>query len=477
MLTIERLLLTYVVNAIWTTCVVAGAAALLSRWIRQSPSSHRHTLWVMALAVASFLPLTTLRNRTSRDLAGPLEHGGEITARSFIGRAKLSSLYSLWLVMREPSIPAGPFSAGFVSALYAAFLCYRGTRLWWAWRRTKQIVGTAAPAATPPGVFAAAQSCRIAFGLERVTILTSRAVAGPVALGDRHPVLIFPEWFFSLATEDEFACSLCHELAHVRRKDFLLNLVYEVVSLPLSFHPAMAFIKARVDRSREQVCDEIAASRVSVGAYVQSLVRIAQSIASVGNRSNLALGLFDTNSLEERVFNLLGETKQRCTKPVHVAVASGVLAATCLLTAPFSFQVAAAPSPAATLTDFRGKWEAGFEGRTFLTIDLRTENDNLTATISRTAFHLNPAGELIYARQQSERDAVSEARLMDGVLVLATGKNGLLKGAGKTEGVPIPIRYKMRIVENDQAELRIDGVPSGMPVPKPWKLKREPATR
>ncbi len=238
----------------------------------------------------------------------------------------------------------------------------------------------------------------------------------------------------------------------------------------------MAFIKARVGRSRELACDEIAASKVSArGTYARSLVRIAWFVASAVSLSKLAFGLFETNSLGERVVNLLGETRPGHKRPARMqaVVASSLLAATCLLTTPFSIRVAAA-DPEGKLEYFAGKWEAQFEGRTFLTVELNTESDKLTGTITRTSFHLNPAGELVYAQQQNESDAASEAKLMDGVLVLATGKNGLLNTAGGTEGVPIPVRYKMRIVGSNQAELRIDGVPSGIPVPKPWKLKREP---
>jgi beta-lactamase regulating signal transducer with metallopeptidase domain len=92
------------------------------------------------------------------------------------------------------------------------------------------------------------ERCCTIFGVGRVTILSSAAVAGPVALGIRVPVLIFPEWFFSRTTEEELATSLCHELARVRRRDFLLNLLYELIALPVSFHPAAALIKARIDQ-------------------------------------------------------------------------------------------------------------------------------------------------------------------------------------------------------------------------------------
>ncbi len=209
--TIERLLLAYVVNAAWTTCVVAAVAALLSRWTRQGPSVNRHILWVVALALASLLPLATLRNSTGRNLAASSSARGEMNASPSTGRPS-SSLHSVWFVMRHGGalIPTAPFSAGLLSTFYVAFLCYRGTRLWWLWRRTKQILRRASSCAIPSSTAAVVQRCCAAFGVARVTILTSGEIAGPVALGVRHPILVFPEWFFSKVTEEEVVCSMCH---------------------------------------------------------------------------------------------------------------------------------------------------------------------------------------------------------------------------------------------------------------------------
>ncbi|MGA9814771.1 MAG: cbb3-type cytochrome c oxidase subunit I [Terriglobales bacterium] len=137
-------------------------------------------------------------------------------------------------------------------------------------------------------------------GVEPVPILCSLEGRGPATLGICNPVLVLPEWFFSKASEDELSSTLGHELAHVRRHDFILNLAYEILMLPLCFHPAAALIKNRIDQTREFACDEIAAESLPTGTqYARSLLRIAQSMASKQRPTTVgyALGLFDTNTL------------------------------------------------------------------------------------------------------------------------------------------------------------------------------------
>jgi bla regulator protein blaR1 len=127
----------------------------------------------------------------------------------------------------------------------------------------------------------------------------SDELQGPVVLGVLHPVLVLPGWFVANSSEADLASALCHELAHIRRHDFLLNLVYEFFLLPISFHPAAWLIKKQIEHTRELACDEIAAENLPTRAtYARSLLSIAQSMASTASsaRSVYALGLFDANT-------------------------------------------------------------------------------------------------------------------------------------------------------------------------------------
>ena len=59
--------------------------------------------------------------------------------------------------------------------------------------------------------------------------------------------------------EDEVRAALLHELAHVRRRDYLVNLMCQIAALPAGWHPAVYGIQQRIRRTREMLCDAIAA--------------------------------------------------------------------------------------------------------------------------------------------------------------------------------------------------------------------------
>ncbi len=103
-------------------------------------------------------------------------------------------------------------------------------------------------------------------------------------------MLILPERFFTEVSEPDFSSALCHELAHIQRHDFLLNLLYELVSVPVSFHPAVMCLKNRIALTRELASDETAAILATRSGYARSLLNIAQSLSSGSSQAQIQLG-------------------------------------------------------------------------------------------------------------------------------------------------------------------------------------------
>jgi len=306
----------------------------------------------------------------------------------------------------------------------------------------------------------------------------SQNLASPVIAGVWRPQLILPEWFFSNASDDELVAAISHELAHVRRHDFVLNLVHEALFLPISFHPAAKLIKSQIERSRELACDEIAAANLPTRAiYARSLVNIAQTIAAMDSsgRARYALGLLAPDTLEERILNLFRKTEHsdKTWGRAWTAVASCLLAAACLMASSFSIQVARAGSTAGELQRFAGTWEGKFKGKAFLSLKLTAKDGKISGTISRVNIQVDPSGILMDASALAKEDAISETAPEGTVLHLNTNAKGHISTlAGDFDE---PIRYDMRLTGRDQAELQIASVPTGTPVPEAWKLERRRA--
>jgi HEAT repeat protein/beta-lactamase regulating signal transducer with metallopeptidase domain len=91
-----------------------------------------------------------------------------------------------------------------------------------------------------------------------VRLLESAALAVPAVIGWLRPVVLLPAAAAAGLTPQQLELLLAHELAHVRRHDFLVNLLQSVVEILLFYHPAAWWVSARVREERELCCDDAA---------------------------------------------------------------------------------------------------------------------------------------------------------------------------------------------------------------------------
>ena len=117
--------------------------------------------------------------------------------------------------------------------------------------------------------------------------LTSNFLADgiPVSFGDRHPSpsvrgvlyprILLPIDIGRLLNTREFHAVLIHELAHARRRDNLIRLLYEVSLCLLWFHPLMWLAGARIGLFRELSCDESVIRRAHGQELVSALAKLA----------------------------------------------------------------------------------------------------------------------------------------------------------------------------------------------------------
>jgi hypothetical protein len=166
---------------------------------------------------------------------------------------------------------------------------------------------------------------------------------------------LLPEGFARF-TEDEVRAALCHELAHVKRQDYLMNLVCQVAASPLAWHPVVHAVQQRIRMTREMVCDAIAAQEMESDiGYAKCLLALAHSMLGERDIAGRAefLGLFNKNTLEERIMRLMETTKMsmrarvaRAATGAAVMIATGSLAAIFHVTPTMAEQTNGAPPPA-----------------------------------------------------------------------------------------------------------------------------------
>ena len=86
----------------------------------------------------------------------------------------------------------------------------------------------------------------------------SAHVLAPAAMGVFRSTIIVPASLLARLPADQLEAVLLHELAHIRRHDYVVNLVQSVVETVLFYHPAVWYVSQTVRAERENCCDDFA---------------------------------------------------------------------------------------------------------------------------------------------------------------------------------------------------------------------------
>jgi hypothetical protein len=257
-------------------------------------------------------------------------------------------------------------------------------------------------------------------------------------------------------------------MAHIRRHDFALNLLYEVVAMPIRFHPGIALIKARIAQTRELACDEIAARLLPSGKhYARSLLQLAHSMlaAAPSAKSSYAMGLFDTHALEERIMNILRMPK--ASSRTRLVITFALVSALSILTCAFSFRVAA-DTVSADTQRFVGTWVTKYKGQTFITLNLKMVNGRLGGScVHVDRLDALSDGELIPSSDQFTEQEIVSTKVLGNKLELQIG-------------VHDSMHFEFTLTGANVADVLAVGDPSnkenspdqGPPQKKPWHFQR-----
>lgn len=166
-------------------------------------------------------------------------------------------------------------------------------------------------------------------------------VDSPVTFGFTAPVVLMPECFPSMNVQFQ-ATIACHELLHVRRRDWAHHLAEEILRATLWFHPAIAWLIARVRLAREQVVDlEVVRLTQERKPYLEALLEFA---AGRGRTAAIPAPPFLVErQLAERVALMLKEVRMSRTRLIASLIATSCCMALAIILAVSTFPLKAAP--------------------------------------------------------------------------------------------------------------------------------------
>lgn len=108
---------------------------------------------------------------------------------------------------------------------------------------------------------------------EKVHIVESKLIKVPVLIGYLKPFIILPLGLVSNLPLREVEAIILHELAHILRKDYLVNIIQTWIETIFFFNPAVLWISSQIRIERENCCDDIAISALSdKETYINALI-------------------------------------------------------------------------------------------------------------------------------------------------------------------------------------------------------------
>lgn len=142
-----------------------------------------------------------------------------------------------------------------------------------------------------------------AFGVSRpVRVLRSTVVRVPAVIGWLRPVVLIPAAALAGLSGRQLELIIAHELAHIRRADYLVNLLQVFIETVLFYHPAVRWMSNRVRQERELCCDDaVIATCGDTLTYAQALTELEVQ-RQAGFQTALAAS---GGQLSQRIYRML----------------------------------------------------------------------------------------------------------------------------------------------------------------------------
>ncbi|HWF08885.1 MAG TPA: M56 family metallopeptidase [Bryobacteraceae bacterium] len=203
----------------------------------------------------------------------------------------------------RPSAGIAEWFPGFVVCLWIGGVFLLSLRATGGWRRARNLKRRGLCAGEKLEDMMSRLKRRVSISAP-VRLYTSAIARVPMVIGWIQPCILVPVTAISSLSESQLGAILAHELAHIRRHDYLINLLQTAIETVLFYHPAVWWAGTQMRIEREHCCDDIAVA-VSGNAieYAGALVELEEIRARIPEPAIAATG----GELLGRIRRLLGQ--------------------------------------------------------------------------------------------------------------------------------------------------------------------------
>ncbi|MFA6187054.1 MAG: M56 family metallopeptidase [Phycisphaerae bacterium] len=341
------------IHFVWQGIAVAILAAAVLRLLKKASSNIRYLVACIALAVVVLLPAATFKvignkENVSKDFSTPATMSPPLEMTKTVN-------VQLPAVENNPqqviALPEVPLRERFVRAVepmlpYAVLgwlVGVAGLSLWYlgGWTQLQRLRRRMVkPVCGDIKIKLTQLSQKLGISVA-VDIVESAIVNVPTVIGYFKPIILLPATALTGLSGEQIAAILAHELAHIKRCDYLVNILQTVVEILGFYHPAVWWISNKIRYERENCCDDIAVKvtgdNVNYASALATMeeIRFGQSqlavAASGGNLFNRICRLLGKDSANESKASLSTRLKTSWVPSVIAVILIGALAVTAVM--------------------------------------------------------------------------------------------------------------------------------------------------
>jgi bla regulator protein BlaR1 len=268
---IERLGWT-LLHSLWQGALIVLVYALLRVLLRERSPETRYALSLGTFVLLALAPVATFIALGSVDSAAAVSVSAALLAPQVfvVGADAARAAPPDLAAALAPWLPA-------VVAAWCVGVLASALRVFDAWRHLGALRRSALPLGGPE-LARLVERLRLELGISRaVRIARSTLVDSPTVLGWLEPLVLVPTSALAGLAPQQLAMIVAHELAHIRRHDYLVNAVQTAIETLLFYHPGVHWVSAKLRHEREECCD---ATAVRFGgdavAYAHALAELEQ---------------------------------------------------------------------------------------------------------------------------------------------------------------------------------------------------------
>lgn len=292
-------------HSLWQGVVLAiclkGALSLL----RKASANSRYLLACLTLSLLLILPVSTALLSSPGKQTADFSKGGYQNEKTATlpatslrnGVSENESSYSLWMYQAERNL------LPWLVFIWLTGVFISSLRLLGVWTFTQRLKRNGKQPVLDQSRESLERLCRQLRISKPVILFESSLVKVPTVIGWLKPVILIPSCALTGLTPQQFELILAHELAHIRRNDYLINLFQTVIETFLFYHPAAWWVSNQIRNERENACDDLAVEMSGdAPAYARTLVAMERL-----RKSNPTLAMAaDGGSLTQRIHRLIG---------------------------------------------------------------------------------------------------------------------------------------------------------------------------